>query len=71
VPDNDYIDFVHSKDAGRPGRESPCRKGGFKSLALLRPISDVRKRRIATTKLAVWAKLHHPGTFADRRLKPD
>jgi hypothetical protein len=25
VADNDYIDFIHSKDAGRPGRESPCR----------------------------------------------
>jgi len=25
LADNDYIDFIHSKDTGRPRRESLCR----------------------------------------------
>ena len=37
----------------------------------MRPISDVRKRRIAPAKFAVRAKLNHPSTFADRCFEPD
>jgi hypothetical protein len=67
----DYIDFIHPKHAGWPGRDSPGRYGGLKSLALLRPIPDVGKRRITPAKFAIRAKLYHPSTFADRRFKPD
>ena len=67
----DYVDFIHSKHAGRPGRDSPGRDRGLKSVALLRPSSDVRKRRIAPAKFAIRAKLNNPSAFADRCFKPD
>jgi hypothetical protein len=61
----DYIDFIHAKHAGWPGRDSSGRYGGLKPPALLRPIPDVGKRRITAAKFAIGAKLYHPSAFAD------
>jgi hypothetical protein len=68
---HDDIDFIHSKHTGRAGRHSLGRYGGLEPLAILLPISGVRKRRITPAKLAIGAKLNYPGAVADRRSKPN
>ena len=71
VARQDYIDFIHSKYAGRAGRRSLGRYRGLEPVVILLPISDVRKRRITPAKLATGTKLDYSGSFADRCTKPN
>src|ERR1700742_5137280 len=67
---HDDIDFIHSEDAGRTGRNSLGRQGGLEPLAVLLPISHISERRITPVELAIGIKLNHPSALSDRRFKP-